>query len=86
MPDQAHEISVRPALLSRLPRAGGTVTLDGAPSGSGCPRSVAETVVDQVGAYVRALQKNQSGLWENVVWRFPQDAPLFSLQSPCPRR
>ncbi len=49
------------------------MTLDGAPPGSGGQRSVAATIVDPGGDCVRALTQNPSGLWETVVWLFPQD-------------
>ncbi len=76
--DHENEIAALSPWLESLALQGGTVTMDRAPSGWGCPRQGAQTIVAQGGHSVRALKDHQPRLHDDVTWLRDHAVPGYA--------
>lgn len=68
--DKSNEITAIPKLLTRLDIAGAVITIDA----MGCPKKIAEQIIQQKGDYVLSLKWNHGLLHEKVTTYF--ESPL----------
>jgi predicted transposase YbfD/YdcC len=69
--EKSNEMTAIPELLEWLDVRGAIVTIDA----MGCPKAIAEKIIDKGGDYLLALTGNQSSLHDDVRLHFEQPAP-----------
>jgi predicted transposase YbfD/YdcC len=76
--EKSNEITAIPKILETLHLHGAIVTIDAA----GCPKKIAEQIVDGGGDYVLAVKKNQKNLYQEIEHLFKLSLELDDLIHP----